>query len=113
MVPSSPQKTKKKKKAPEEEPVEELVEISISTLKRLLVTEGEVDDALEQVGLNKSPGLDGLLYEIYLRMLRKSVSILTDAFHHQRVIPTSIIRGVITWNERPIRILRVWFGPGL
>ena len=33
-----------------------------------LVTECEVQDAKKQVGLNKSPGLDGLPYEVYLRM---------------------------------------------
>ena len=31
-----------------------------------VVTECEVRDALKQVGLNKSPGLDGLPYEVYL-----------------------------------------------
>ena len=31
-----------------------------------LVTECEVRNALKQVGLNKSPGLDGLPYEVYL-----------------------------------------------
>ena len=33
-----------------------------------VVTECEVRSALKQVGLNKSPGLDGLPYEVYLRM---------------------------------------------
>ena len=33
-----------------------------------VVTECEVRDALKQVSLNKSPGLDGLPYEVYLRM---------------------------------------------
>ena len=33
-----------------------------------VVTESEVCDALKQVGLNKSPGLDGLPYEVYLRL---------------------------------------------
>ena len=32
-----------------------------------VVTKCEVRDALKQVGLNKSPGLDGLPYEVYLR----------------------------------------------
>ena len=35
-----------------------------------VVTECEVRDALKQIGLNKSPGLDGLPYEVYLRMLQ-------------------------------------------
>ena len=34
----------------------------------VLVTECEVRDALKQVGFNKSPGLDGLPYEVYLRL---------------------------------------------
>ena len=42
-----------------------------------VVTECEVRDALKQVGLNKSPGLDGLPYEEYL-----FVPILTDMFNH-------------------------------
>ena len=43
-----------------------------------VVTECEVRDALKQVGLNKSPGLDGLPYEVYLRMSHMFVPILTD-----------------------------------
>ena len=33
-----------------------------------VVTECEVRDALKQVSLNKSPGLDGWPYEVYLRL---------------------------------------------
>ena len=33
-----------------------------------LVTECEVRDALKQIGLNKSPGLDGIPYKVYLRL---------------------------------------------
>ena len=61
-----------------------------------LVTECEVCDALKQVDLNISLGLDGLSYEVYLRVF---VSILTDMFNHwftQGAIPTSITKGVIT-----------------
>ena len=47
-----------------------------------VVTECEVRDALKQVGLNKSPGLDGLPYEVYLRMSHMFVPILTDVFNH-------------------------------
>ena len=43
-----------------------------------LVTECKVRDALKQVGLNKSPGLDGLPYEVYLRMSLMFVPILTE-----------------------------------
>ena len=64
-----------------------------------LVTECEVRNALKQVGLNKSPGLDGLPYEVYLRMSHMFVPILTDVFNHwfaQGAIPGSITKGVIT-----------------
>ena len=47
-----------------------------------VVTECEVRDALKQVGLNKSPGLDGLPYEVYLRMSHMFIPILTDVFNH-------------------------------
>ena len=46
-----------------------------------VVTECEVCNALKQVGL-KSPGLDGLPYEVYLRMSHMFVPILTDIFSH-------------------------------
>ena len=46
-----------------------------------VVTECEVHDALKQVGIKKSPGLDGLSYEVYLR-LHMFVPILTDMFNH-------------------------------
>ena len=47
-----------------------------------VVTECEVRDSLKQVGLNKSPGLDGLPYEVYMRLSHMFVSILTDMFNH-------------------------------
>ena len=64
-----------------------------------VVTECEVRDALEQVGLIKSPGLDGLPYEVYLRISQMFVPILTDMFNHwfaQGVIPGCVTKGVIT-----------------
>ena len=63
------------------------------------ITECEVRDALKQVGLNKSPGLYGLPYEVYLRLLHMFVPILTDMFNHwfaQGAIPGSVTKGVIT-----------------
>ena len=60
-----------------------------------VVTECEVRGALKQVGLNKSPGLDGLPYEVYLRMSH----ILTDMFNHwfaQGAIPGRVTKGMIT-----------------
>ena len=74
-----------------------------------LVTESEVHNALKQVGLNKSPGLDGLPYEVYLRMSHMFVPILTDVFNHsfaQGAIPGSITQGVITLLKKGGR--HVW-----
>ena len=76
-----------------------------------LVTECEVRDALKQVGLNKSPGLDGLPYEVYLRMSHMFVPILTDKFNHwfaQGAIPGSVTKGVITLLKKGGR--HVWEG---
>ena len=76
-----------------------------------VVTECEVRDALKQVGLNKSPGLDGLPYEVYLRMSHMFVPILTDIFNHwfaQGAIPGSVTKGVITLLKKGGR--HVWEG---
>ena len=76
-----------------------------------VVTECEVRDALMQVGLNKSPGLDGLPYEVYLRMSHMFVPILTDMFNHwfaQGAIPGSVTKGVITLLKKGGR--HVWEG---
>ena len=64
-----------------------------------VVTECEVRDVLKQVGLNKSPGLDGLPYEMYLSMSHMFVPILMDVFNDwfaQGAIPGSITKGEIT-----------------
>ena len=64
-----------------------------------LLTEWEVRDELKQVGLNKLPGLDGLPYEMYLRMSHMSVLFLTNVFNHwfsQVAIALSITKGVIS-----------------
>ena len=74
-----------------------------------LVTECEVCNALKQVGFNISPGLDGLPYEVYLRMSHMFVPILMDVFNHwfaQAAIPGSITRGVITLLKKGSR--HVW-----
>ena len=47
-----------------------------------VITECEVHDALKRVGLNKSPGQDGLPYEVYLRLPHMFVPILMDVFNH-------------------------------
>ena len=67
-----------------------------------VVTECEVRDALKQVGLNKSPGLDGLPYEVYLRLPRMFMPILT-MFNHwftQGAIPGSVTKGVIAFLKK-------------
>ena len=76
-----------------------------------VVTECEVHDALKQVGLNKSPGLDGLPYKVYLRMSHMFVPILTDVFNHwfaQGAIPGCVTKGVITLLKKGGR--HVWEG---
>ena len=76
-----------------------------------VVTKCKVRDELKQVGLNKSPGLDGLPYEVYLRMSHIFVLILTDMFNHwfaQRAIPGSVTKGVIKLLKKGGR--HVWEG---
>ena len=64
-----------------------------------LVTECEVRDAFKHVGLYKSPGIDDLPDEVYFRLPRIVMPILTDMFNHwfaQEAIPGSVTKGVIT-----------------
>ena len=95
-----------------------------------VVAECKVRDGLKQVGLNKSPGLDGLPYKVYLRLLHMFVPILTDLFNNwfaQGAIPGSVTKVVITllkkgcnhiWeglgDYKPITLLNAvkYFGPG-
>ena len=44
--------------------------------------EGVITDVLKQVGLNKSPGLDGLPDEVCLSLPHMFVPIPTDMFNH-------------------------------
>ena len=92
-----------------------------------VITECEVRDALKQVDLKMSPGLDSLPYEVYIRLSHMFVPILKDIFNHwfaQEAIPGSVTKGVITllkkggrhvWegldDYRPITLLNTW--PGL
>ena len=76
-----------------------------------VITECEVRDALKQVGLNKSPGLDGLPYEVYLRLPHMFVPILTDMFNHwfaQGANPGSVTKGVVTFLKKGGK--HVWEG---
>ena len=74
-----------------------------------VVTDCEVRSMLKQVSLNKSPGLNGLPYEVYLRMSHMFVPILTDMFNHwfaQGTIPGSITKAVITLLKKEGRYVR-------
>ena len=76
-----------------------------------VVTEWEVRNALKQVTLNKSPGLDGLPYEVYLRLSHMFVPILTDMFNHwfaRGAIPCCVTKGVITLLKKGGK--HVWEG---
>ena len=76
-----------------------------------VITECKVRDALKQDGLNKSAGLDGLPYEVYLKLPHMFVPILTDMFNHwfaQGDIPGSVTKGVITLLKKGSR--HVWEG---
>ena len=76
-----------------------------------LVTECEVGDALKQVGLNKSPGLDCLPSKVYLRLPKMFAPILTDMFNHwfaQGAIPGCVTKSVNTLLKKGGR--HVWEG---
>ncbi len=58
---------------------------------------------MKQIGLIKSPRLDGFPHEVYLRLLSMFVPILTDMFNHwfaQGAIPGSVTKGVITLPKK-------------
>ncbi|CAE1328542.1 unnamed protein product [Acanthosepion pharaonis] len=62
------------------------------------ITESEIWEALKQVGLDKSPGLDGLPYEVYLRLSHVFVPLLELMYNHwmrQGSLPQRFTRGVI------------------
>ena len=68
-----------------------------------VITESEVRAALRTVSTNKSPGLDGLPYEMYLRLSHLFVPILTDMFNHwfaQGSIPGQVSKGLITLIQK-------------
>ena len=76
-----------------------------------VIAECEVRDGLKQLGLNKAPGLDGLLYEVYLRLPHMLVPILMDMYNHwfaQEAIPGNVTKGVITLLKKCGR--HVWEG---
>ena len=64
---------------------------------------------LKQIGLKKSPRLDGLSYQVYLRLLHMFVPILMDVFNHwfaQGAIHGSVTKGVIALLKKDSR--HVW-----
>ena len=70
------------------------------------IEEDEVREALKQVGCYKAPGLDGLPYELYLRMSHLFIPILTTLFNHwfeQGSIPRKMNRGMITLLKKDKR----------
>ena len=100
----------------------DLREVEVASYESL-VTECEVCNVLKQDDLKKLSELDGLPYDVYLRMLHMLVPILTDLFNHwfaQGAIHGSIIKSVITilkkggrhvWEDlddyRPIILLNI------
>ena len=62
------------------------------------IREDEVREVLRTVGLDKTPGIDGLPYEVYCRLAPIFTPLLTTLFNHwlkQGSIPQRITRGVV------------------
>ena len=62
------------------------------------IKEEEIRDALKSVGLDKSPGIDGLHYEVYLRLSHKFVPLLATIYNNwmrQGTIPRRFTRGIV------------------
>ena len=62
------------------------------------IKEEEIWEALKSVGLDKSPGIDGLPYEVYLRLSRMFVSLLATIYNNwmrQGSIPRRFTRGIV------------------
>ena len=65
----------------------------------VLVTEDEVYAALKHVNRNRLPGLDGLHYEVYLRLSHMFVPILMNVFNNwfaHEAVPIGLTKRVIT-----------------
>ena len=62
------------------------------------IKEEEIRDALKSVGLDKSPGIDGLPCEVYLRLLHMCVPLLATIYNNwmrQGTIPRRFTRGIV------------------
>ena len=62
------------------------------------IKEEEIREALKSVGLDKSPGIDGLPYEMYLRLSHMFVPLLAtiyDNWMRQGTIPRRFTRGIV------------------
>ena len=62
------------------------------------IKEEEIRVALKSVGLDKSPGIDGLPYEVYLRLSHMFVPLLATTYNNwmrQGTIPRRFTRGIV------------------
>ena len=62
------------------------------------IKEEEIREALKSFGLDKSPGIDGLPYEVYLRLSHMFVPLLAtiyDNWMRQGTIPRRFTRGIV------------------
>ena len=59
------------------------------------IKEEEIRVALRSVGLDKSPGIDGLPYEVYLRLSHMFVPLLATIWMRQGTIPRCFTRGIV------------------
>ena len=62
------------------------------------IKEEEIRDALKSVGLDKSPGIDGLPYEVFLRLSHMFVPLLATIYNNwmrQGTIPRRFTRGIV------------------
>ena len=62
------------------------------------ITEDEIRQALKSVGTDKTPGIDGLPYEVYLRLSHMFVPLLATIYNNwlrQGTIPQRFTRGIV------------------
>ena len=67
------------------------------------ITEDEVREALKSVGLDKSPGIDGLPYEVYFRLSHMFVLLLATIYNNcmrQGSIPRRFTRNIVKFLRK-------------